>query len=393
MNILLLTAHFPSYDHPNKTYATPFLFDYALEWQKKGHKVFIVHYARKYPVLFRMLSKLLSFFGDKRFAKFDVEIDAIKSNEYCFENIKIFRKMFTKYIPHKKSLASTIRRLKKYTLNVLNKEIGNADVIIGDCLDPVLQIMKSFNSCGCKKSIIIHNSDIRMIENKSYNINDFAFVDYLLLRSIKQKQDLEKYNLKNEFKYMFSGVSKEQINSNPIFKTKIENLLYVGALYKSKGLLTIIEALRLTKNDKLKLTVVGDGLDRCFFEETIKKCNLMNKVTFVGKVEHNLVFEYMKNADALTLISKETFGMVYVEAMSQACIPIGAKHQGIDGVVLNEKNGFLTELGNETELAHLFDKFLLMDETTICNISKSAYRTSLTLENGYLSQQLLKEID
>lgn len=393
MNILLLTAHFPSYDHPNKTYATPFLFDYALEWQKSGHKVYIVHYARKYPLLFRIFSKVLSFFGDKRFAKFDVNLGAIKSNEYCFENIKIFRKLFTKFIPHKKSLAPTIKRLKRYTLNVLNREIGNVDVIIGDCLDPVLQIMRLFKSCNCKKSIIIHNSDIRMIENKSFNKKDFAFIDYLLLRSIKQKKELEKYGFNNQFKYMFSGVSKKQINQNPVFKTKIENLLYVGALYKSKGLLTIIEALRLTNNANLKLTIVGDGLDRRFFEETIKKYNLVSRITFVGKVDHNLVFEYMMHSDALVLISKETFGMVYVEAMSQACIPIGAKCQGIDGVVLNEKNGFLTELGNEVQLAHLFDRFLLMDGTTINNISKSAYKTSLTLENGYLSQQLLKEIE
>ena len=42
----------------------------------------------------------------------------------------------------------------------------------------------------------------------------------------------------------------------------------------------------------------------------------------------------------------ETFGMVYLEAMSQGCIPIGTSGEGIDGIIENGKNGYLCDRNN-----------------------------------------------
>ena len=52
----------------------------------------------------------------------------------------------------------------------------------------------------------------------------------------------------------------------------------------------------------------------------------------------------MRESDVFVLPSVgETFGMVYLEAMSQGCITVCTKGDGIDGIIKNGENGFLTE--------------------------------------------------
>jgi glycosyltransferase involved in cell wall biosynthesis len=51
----------------------------------------------------------------------------------------------------------------------------------------------------------------------------------------------------------------------------------------------------------------------------------------------------MRQADVFVLPSiGETFGMVYLEAMSQGCITVCTINDGIDGIIKDGENGFLT---------------------------------------------------
>lgn len=84
--------------------------------------------------------------------------------------------------------------------------------------------------------------------------------------------------------------------------------------------------------------------------------------------------------------------MVYVEAMSQGCIPIAEKNDGIDGVVVNGKNRYLTELGNTDELATLLAKLSVMDKKTIETISKKAYETASMMTTEQLAESLLHRL-
>lgn len=392
MKILFITSHFPSFDCPERSYATPFLFQYARELIKQGNEVLVIHFARAYPFLFNFLAIITGKFGSKKLIRFYNDPRSYSCKEYEHEGICIIREKYVKYIPHGSSFKTTIDCLLNSTKKHLYEHSFRPEIIIGDCLDPVVNIIEKLKKeIKCKSFQIIHDSDILGVNKKQVDILKSSF-DALLLRSRKQKITLDSILGSYNYLYMFSGVTDDQIASNPVYRTKIQELLYVGALFESKGLGTVIDALDKSRNKNLKLTVVGDGIDRKSFEEIVKMKKLENRVVFVGKVPHNQVFSFMRQADALVLISRETFGMVYVEAMSQACIPIGAVNEGIDGIVVNKKNGFLSPLGNANALADLFDDFSNEPETIVREISFEAYSTSMKMVNSFLAESLIDKI-
>lgn len=390
MRIIIITAHFPSYDFPGKTYATQFLYDYAYEWSKEN-EVHIVHFARKYPNMFYKFARILSAIGVKRFNKYVVDLEAIADRSYTYNGVYIHRIGFTKYIPHGNTTKGQIDNLSKELTEIYAGLIASADLLIGDCIDPLVQVFSITELFKEKKCLqIIHDTDIQMLKKKSV-LSTLSKFDALLLRSQKQKKIISNYIRDFNYAYMFSGIPYEQVNKTPEYRTETKRLLYVGALYKSKGLDTIIDALAKSTND-YQLTIVGEGIDRQYFENKVDKLGIQDKVLFVGKVPHSKVFEYMRAADLLLLISRETFGMVYVEAMSQGCIPVAALGEGIDGVVVNGENGFLSPLDDADALTKLLDSLYEYSEQEIQQLSKNAFETARHMTNQKLALTLLNSI-
>ena len=69
-------------------------------------------------------------------------------------------------------------------------------------------------------------------------------------------------------------------------------------------------------------------------------------VYFEGEKAREQVLHLMEESDIFVLVSSpETFGLVYVEAMAKGCITIGSKGEGIDGVIVNNENGYLCTPG------------------------------------------------
>ena len=68
------------------------------------------------------------------------------------------------------------------------------------------------------------------------------------------------------------------------------------------------------------------------------------KIQFLGRLSNDKVLQEMQKADVFILPSvNETFGMVYLEAMASGCITVCTKGDGIDGIIIDSENGFLTE--------------------------------------------------
>ncbi|WBU90699.1 glycosyltransferase family 4 protein [Cellulophaga omnivescoria] len=108
-------------------------------------------------------------------------------------------------------------------------------------------------------------------------------------------------------------------------------LLYVGRIVKRKKLDVVINALKeLNKKSKKKyvLEVVGDGN----FIHTVKKM-ADNNVIFHGHIYNfSKLLEIYKRSQIFVMPSiKETFGLVYVEALSQGLPIVFCKGEGVDG--------------------------------------------------------------
>lgn len=122
-------------------------------------------------------------------------------------------------------------------------------------------------------------------------------------------------------------ISKNAIDINLFKKMKnvkksndgFTHLLYVGQLIKRKGLKWLIEAIGIisTERDDFKLSIVGDGEDKVYFQNIVKKLNLNNYIEFKGRIDsiHEIVNLY-ENADIFILPSlAEGLPTVIIEAM------------------------------------------------------------------------------
>lgn len=110
---------------------------------------------------------------------------------------------------------------------------------------------------------------------------------------------------------------------------KTVRLIYVGDIDKNKNVGTTIKACRHLKERgyQVSFDVVGRINDKK--QESIKHVDFVNYYPFSPKEE---VLELLKKADIFVMPSiHETFGLVYIEAMSQGLPVIYSKGQGFDG--------------------------------------------------------------
>lgn len=98
-------------------------------------------------------------------------------------------------------------------------------------------------------------------------------------------------------------------------------LMFVGSIRDNrKGLEELLHALRLYLDmpgaEPCRLTIIGDGIKRGWFEELATTLGLGERCRFMGSRSRDEVAEAMRDCDLFVMPSKyETFGVVYAEAM------------------------------------------------------------------------------
>lgn len=115
------------------------------------------------------------------------------------------------------------------------------------------------------------------------------------------------------------------------------NILYIGDFTPNKNVCRLIEAVDLlrktTKYGDAKLIIVGGGRDKQSQVETMISNNI-EFVEYKGKIfDLNELKTIMGKCSLFAMPSiYETFGLVYIEALSQNLPLIYTKGQGIDGI-------------------------------------------------------------
>ena len=143
------------------------------------------------------------------------------------------------------------------------------------------------------------------------------------------------------------------------------SLLVVGRTEdRKKGILYLLQALRLLKSDNVdvNLTVVDNVIPDNFAPKLVKEYGLGDMVKFTGRVStEELVREYSKAEIAVTASVYEGFGLPAAEAM--ACeVPVIATHTGaLPEVVKDGETGILVPPGDPFALARAI-KLLQADE-------------------------------
>jgi 1,2-diacylglycerol 3-alpha-glucosyltransferase len=129
-------------------------------------------------------------------------------------------------------------------------------------------------------------------------------------------------------------------------------LLYVGRLAKEKNLEELLRYHAKHRVDNLTLLIVGDGPHRTALEEMASELGIGDFVKFAGMIAPQHIGEYYHLGDLFVSASvSETQGITYIEALTAGLPVLCRKDKCLDGVVLDNRNGWLYE--NEQEY---FDK-------------------------------------
>jgi len=128
---------------------------------------------------------------------------------------------------------------------------------------------------------------------------------------------------------------------------------FVGRLSREKGLIYLLEALRIIlskKSIRLRLLIVGNGEDYDNIKKQVEKSELVNYVIFTGYRDD--IDDIYKAIDLVVLPSlREGMPLVILESFANKKLVIASKVGGIPEIIQDNYSGFLVEKANSNELA------------------------------------------
>ena len=349
MNILFITDLYPVKSDEKTTPRT--LLAFVEEWKKMGHNVDIL----KPNFIFN------SFLRKKPFYKSGQYEDVFNVNYWTPFWFDVKRKF------NGNSRLGTLAQLNKHNYNIVVAHMPSG-ILFADKL-------------GLPFVAGIHNSDIEVLTKPLYKIHfknrlekalrnakaiacrSFVLRDKLLklypefeektfvapsgidkkaAMFLDAKQN-EKHSADTNFSRFTSHISLSSDTNHSLLTTHHSpiKVLTCAHFKKRKNIDKVIKACKGL--ECFELTVIGDGKERKKLEKIDKN------VIFTGRLPHDEVLAKMRNSDIFVLPSVgETFGMVYLEAMANGCITVCTKGDGIDGIIKDRENGFLTEPNSES---------------------------------------------
>lgn len=190
---------------------------------------------------------------------------------------------------------------------------------------------------------ILQNASAVFFLSKAYK--DETFNKYI---PQKYKDDINKktYIIPNgidDLWFLNNNIEKNKIDKNLI------KIVYSGRIDKNKNIETTQKALEILRNKGInyKFSVVGPIDNKKIYNRIIKN---KNTIYFPKMDIKELINLYKKNDIFIMPSKKETFGIVYAEAVSQGLPVIYTKGQGFDYQFKEGVVGFHVDYNNPNEI-------------------------------------------
>jgi len=382
MNILFVTDLYPLFEGESGIPLT--IKAFAEGFLEAGHKVFVLRPNFIFNTHIR---------GRKTY----------RGGEYENSGVKIFNKNFL--LPFDKG--AVLRAYRNFSKKVL-KDDEEIDVILAHMPSGIMTADIISNEYKIPMLCAVHSSDVTVMTNVKYfmfkkrMINAYKNAQCVLPRSFWLKDRIKKIipDLNKPVEIIYSGVPIKLIEENEArlgisqnkeneeqkeavqipagrkFNPKKAKLITVSSLIKRKNIKAVILAYKKLKkkHPKISLEIIGEGP----LKEKLEILNIKNKldVKFLGALAKDEVYKKMAEADIFILPSKnETFGMVYMEALACGNIVLCTAGSGVDGIIQNNKNGFLIK-PNKKGVFSAVDKILGFKPKEFLEISKNAITTA-----------------
>ena len=252
-----------------------------------------------------------------------------------------------KYIPECETTRNGVRIYNKnFLLPFLDSNISylnkNFDLIISHMPSGHIYADLINKKLSLPHISIVHQSDYQVL-------NDFKYSFYFKNRLKKALKNSTLIGARNKFLaeklnadfILPSFIEEEKIVKFKEFKNDKLRIITLSKLIKRKNINLVIKALSKVNFD-FEYSIYGEGKEQQKLEKLIKKYNLKNKIKIYSYINHENIWDKLDKNNIFILPSvNETFGISYLEAMSRGLIAIGTKNTGIDGIIQNNKNGYL----------------------------------------------------
>lgn len=343
------------------------------EEQTGGVQTRVINYVKNLPK-FNIIPTLLSI-GDYQ---------KITSSAYFGATLYKFPKS------SKKSILFLPKILKKHKINavhVLEGALGGFQI---------LTILIS-RLLGKKTGVSFYGGEIWDIEKikikkERLKIKLCLALAHRIIVNSKATASLILKKFQKKVKIVYPGVNSEFLKYLNLFKKqdKTINLLFVGRIYRRKGVDNIIKALALVTKQfpDIRLWIVGKNIKNPIYKDEAKKLGLKNnlpaesiavyknlakkldvanQVKFLGEIKDikKLAF-YYSTCDIFVMTPNltqppsgfESFGCVYLEANLFKKPVIGSAHFGVKEAIIDGQTGLLVPEANPEKLAKAIIKLI-----------------------------------
>ena len=374
---------------------------FAKEWVKQGNEVRVIYQYPIYHAFLHFVANLFEKFIANHFYGAVTAKRITSIDRFNVDGVDIIRIPLYKAIPH---ILFSPKNIKQHIDRIIqeNEKDGFVpDVVVGHFFYPNIEIVANLKKkYNAKAAISVHYQGISI--EKVYNDlmkngpELIEAIDTWGYRSKPIQNYFEKvFGSKNNHFYCYSGVPSFFFGKD--FKSKdfskLTQFIYVGALIERKHPLAVLEALHKADGRDFSLAYIGVGKQQEKIQSYIESNSLQHNVTLWGHLERQEIVKHLEDAQVFVMISdKETFGLVYLEAMSKGCIVIASKGEGIDGIIQDGKNGFLCEPGNVNKLEKIIQKLNGMTPEKLQEISFNAYQTALNMTDEKVAKSYLESI-
>ena len=195
-------------------------------------------------------------------------------------------------------------------------------------------------------------------------------------------EDVKNYVAKEDVFICSNGIP-ESLQREPVAErhNEIPKILFLSNLIVSKGVIVLLDALKILKERSVRFTCdfVGgetDELNAVRFDEEVKSRGLEGNAFYAGRKYGSEKTPYFENADVFafpTFYHNETFGLVNLEAMEYKLPIVSTNEGGIPDVVINGENGLICERKNAESLASALEK-LLLDKNLRIRYGENGYK-------------------
>ena len=398
MKILVLTSVYKDYSLGKKDTSTNIVNSFVQEWKRQGHDIIVIHNSHCYPVAVHKIPVAIKSKLAARMGFAIADYDVVREKIYD-DGVKVFRLPIKKVIPHKTPSEKIIKLQIEKIVNILDQLNFVPDVITGHWASPQMELIFGLKKIyNCKTACVLHG--MGYVNDSSFDSKKYLQgIDVLGCRSVSQARQIKKLlHLESMPFVCYSGIPDSYIEKYKLSIKKFRNInkwiiTFVGRLVSYKNVDSIIKALAKIENVDWEFNVIGDGAEKKRLEELTRALGIENKVHFFGKISRDRVMSILNKTHVFAMIStNETFGLVYLEAMASSCLTIASRNGGVDGIIVNRKNGFLCEEGNHVELECIIRKIMSNDGENNISIVQNGYLTAQEYSDSNMAKRYLNVI-